>query len=61
VELPGDQDLETPAPEVEDSATGFWTIATQLIQAGRLDHEKAGEISRGAGTWAEKAARLAVA
>jgi hypothetical protein len=56
-----DQDLGAPAPAIEDSATGFWTIATQLIQAGRLDHDKAGEISKGSGTWAEKAARLALA
>jgi hypothetical protein len=65
VEVPddgdSDQDLGAPTTAIEDSPTAFWTLATQLIQAGRLDHDQVGEISKGSGTWAEKAARLAVA
>jgi hypothetical protein len=67
VEVAGDgdsnQDMETPAPSpaIEDTPTAFWSLASQLIAAGRLDHDKAGEISKGSGTWAEKAARLALA
>ncbi len=67
VEAPGDgssdQDLAAPAPgqAIEDSATAFWTLASNLIAAGQLTHPQAGDIAKGSGTWAEKAARLAVA
>jgi hypothetical protein len=59
----GDQDLAAPAPgqAIEDSATAFWTLASNLIAAGQLTHPQAGDIAKQSGTWAEKAARLAVA
>jgi hypothetical protein len=47
----------TAAP-VDNSPTAYWTIATQLIEAGKLTHPQAGQIATGEGTWAEKAARL---
>jgi hypothetical protein len=68
VEVPGDggisdQDLGAPTPDqaIEDSATAFWTLASNLIAAGQLTHPQAGDIAKQSGTWAEKAARLAVA
>ena len=48
----------TNGSEIDDSPTAFWTLASQLIQAGRCTHEQAGQIANATGTWAEKAARL---
>jgi hypothetical protein len=41
-----------------DSPTAFWTLAGQLVQAGKCTHDDAGAIANQAGSWAEKAARL---
>jgi hypothetical protein len=42
----------------QDPVTAYWDLASQLITSGQVTVEKAGEIAKAEGTWAEKAARL---
>ncbi len=42
----------------DNSPTAYWTLATALVEAGRVTLAQAGEIAQQPGTWAEKAARL---
>lgn len=42
----------------DNSPTAYWTIAAQLIEAGRVTHDRASQVAREEGTWAEKASRL---
>jgi len=50
-----------PAQTVDNSPTGFWTVATRLMNEGKIDHTAAGDFAKAEGSWAEKAQTLLAA